>query len=129
MGHLGADPEIRIIPGGLGVGTLRIATDSKWTDKSGKTQDATEWHRVVVWGRLAEIAQHYLKKGRQVYVEGRLQTREWQDRAGQKRQTTEIVVSNLQLIAAKSADAATSGESESTEATMPPEAVAELQKF
>jgi single-strand DNA-binding protein len=103
IGNLGADPEVKtVLPGGLRVATLRIATNSKWTDKDGTSQEATEWHRVVVWGRLAEIAGQYLKKGRQVYIEGRIQTREWKDQSGQKRYSTEIHAQQMQMLGAKS---------------------------
>ncbi|AKU92154.1 Single-stranded DNA-binding protein [Vulgatibacter incomptus] len=96
LGNLGADPEIRYTPGGQAVANFRLATTDSWADKgSGQKQERTEWHRVVVWGKLAELCGEYLKKGRQCYVEGRLQTREWQDKDGQKRFTTEIVANQV----------------------------------
>ncbi len=96
LGNLGADPEVRFTPGGQPVANFRMATTDSWTDKgSGQKQERTEWHRVVVWGKLAELCGEYLKKGRQCYVEGRLQTREWQDKEGQKRYTTEIVANQV----------------------------------
>lgn len=95
LGRLGADPEIRFTPGGQAVANFRMATSETWTDKNQQRQERTEWHRVVVWGKLAELCGEYLKKGRQVYVEGRLQTREWQDRDGQRRFTTEIVANQV----------------------------------
>ncbi|MCB9530347.1 MAG: single-stranded DNA-binding protein [Myxococcales bacterium] len=98
IGNLGADPELRTTAGGQAVCELRLATNERWTDKSGATQERTEWHRVVVWGRSAENAAKYLAKGRSAYVEGRLQTREWTDKDGNKRYTTEIVADRLQFI-------------------------------
>ncbi|MFO7155488.1 MAG: single-stranded DNA-binding protein [Pseudomonadota bacterium] len=96
VGHLGADPEVRFTPSGQAVANFRMATSEAWTDRAtGQRQERTEWHRVVVWGKLGELCGEYLRKGRQCYVEGRLQTREWQDRDGQKRYTTEIVASQV----------------------------------
>lgn len=96
LGNLGADPEVRFTQGGQAVATFRMATSESWTDRSsGQRQERTEWHRVVAWGRLAELCGEYLRKGRQCYVEGRIQTREWQDKEGQKRYTTEIVASQV----------------------------------
>jgi single-strand DNA-binding protein len=129
IGNLGADPEVKTISGGHRVTTLGIATNNKWTDKEGKSHEVTEWHRVVLWDRLAEIAAQYLKKGRQVYIEGRIQTREWQDKAGQKHRSTEIVAQLMKMLGTKS-----QGESdvESTEAAsdgIPPEVQAALNEF
>ncbi len=90
IGRLGADPEVRYTPSGTPVANFRIATSENWTDKQGQKQERTEWHRIVVWSKLAELCGEYLSKGRQVYVEGRLQTRQWDDRDGNKRYTTEI---------------------------------------
>jgi len=98
VGNLGANPELRYTQGQQAVANLRLATTEKWTDKNGQKQEATEWHRVVVWGRQAEIAGQYLTKGRQVYVEGSIRTRQWQDQQGQKRYTTEIVARNIQML-------------------------------
>ncbi len=98
IGNLGANPEVRFTQGGSSVANLRIATTEKWTDKNGQKQESTEWHRVVLFGRQAEIAQQYLTKGRSVYIEGRIQTRQWQDQQGQKRYSTEIVCQNMQLL-------------------------------
>ena len=95
IGNLGANPELRQTSSGTPVTELRIATNETWKDSSGATQTRTEWHRIVVWGRQAENVARYLSKGRSVYVEGRLQTREWTDKEGQKRYTTEIVASNV----------------------------------
>jgi single-strand DNA-binding protein len=98
IGNLGANPELRYTAGQQAVANLRIATTEKWTDKSGQKQEATEWHRVVVWVKLAEIVGQYLTKGRQVFVEGSIRTRQWQDQQGQKRYTTEIVARNVQML-------------------------------
>jgi len=98
IGNLGANPELRYTQGQQAVANLRLATTEKWTDKSGQKQEATEWHRVVVWGKQAEICGQYLTKGRQVYIEGSIRTRQWQDQQGQKRFTTEIVARNVQML-------------------------------
>jgi single-strand DNA-binding protein len=98
VGNLGANPEMRFTQGGQAVANLRLATTERWTDRNGQKQEATEWHRVVVWGKQAEIVGQYLTKGRQVYVEGRIRTRQWQDQTGQKRYTTEIVAQNVQML-------------------------------
>jgi single-strand DNA-binding protein len=90
IGRLGADPEVRYTPSGTPVANFRIATSENWNDKQGQRQERTEWHRIVVWAKLAELCGEYLAKGRQVYVEGRLQTRQWDDRDGNKRYTTEV---------------------------------------
>ncbi|MFC3032987.1 single-stranded DNA-binding protein [Pseudoalteromonas fenneropenaei] len=93
VGNLGQDPEVRYMPNGNGVATISIATTDSWKDKNtGQLQERTEWHRVVLFGKLAEVAGEYLRKGSQVYIEGRLQTRKWTDQGGQERYTTEIVV-------------------------------------
>jgi single-strand DNA-binding protein len=93
VGNLGQDPEVRYLPNGGAVATISIATSETWKDKqTGEQKERTEWHRVVIFGRLAEIAGEYLRRGSQVYIEGALQTRKWQDQAGQDRYTTEIVV-------------------------------------
>jgi single-strand DNA-binding protein len=98
VGNLGADPEIRYTADGTAVATFRIATSRRWTNKEGERVVQTEWHRIVAWRRLGEICAQYLSKGKQVYVEGRLQTRSWEDRDGNKRWTTEIVAENLQML-------------------------------
>lgn len=98
LGNLGRDPELRHTGSGKAVATLRIATNEQWNDQSGERQERTEWHSVVVWGRQAETCNQYLKKGRTVYIEGRLQTRKWQDKEGQDRYTTEIVADRVQFI-------------------------------
>ena len=99
LGNLGRDPELRHTPNGRAVCTLRVATNESWTDQqSGERQERTEWHQIVVWGRQAENCSQYLRKGRQVFVEGRLQTRKWQDKEGQDRWTTEIVADRVQFV-------------------------------
>ncbi|MGD9603489.1 MAG: single-stranded DNA-binding protein [Gammaproteobacteria bacterium] len=99
IGNLGADPEIRYTAGGSAIANLRLATAESWRDKeTGEQQERTEWHRVVFFGRLAEIAGEYLKKGSQIYVEGRLQTRKWQDKDGSDRYSTEIVANEMQML-------------------------------
>jgi single-strand DNA-binding protein len=98
VGNLGRDPELRYTAGGQPVASFSVATNERWNDREGKPQERTEWHRIVVWGKQAENCANHLHKGRTVYVEGRLQTREWEDREGQKRQTTEIVAQTVQFL-------------------------------
>ena len=99
IGNLGADPETRAMPSGTTVANLRIATSESWRDKqTGEQQERTEWHRVALFGRLAEIAGEYLRKGSQVYIEGSLRTRKWQDKQGNERYSTEIVGNDLQML-------------------------------
>ncbi len=99
IGRLGADPEIRYTQAGAAVTNLNVATSERWKDKqSGEPQERTEWHRVVIFGKSAEIAKQYLKKGSQVYIEGRLQTRKWQDKSGQDRYTTEVVSNGMEML-------------------------------
>ena len=99
IGNLGADPEVRYTNNGSAVANIRLATAESWRDKdTGEQQERTEWHRVVFFSRLAEIVGEYLKKGSQVYVEGRIQTRKWQDRDGNDRYTTEIVANEMQML-------------------------------
>ncbi len=99
VGNLGQDPEVRTTTTGSTITNISVATTESWTDKStGQKQEKTEWHRIVFFGRLAEIAGEYLRKGRQVYIEGRLQTRKWQDKNGQDRYTTEIVANEMQML-------------------------------
>jgi single-strand DNA-binding protein len=98
VGNLGADPDMRYTPSGQGVCELRIATSESWNDKNGQRQERTEWHRVVVWGKRAEVCSKYLSKGRQVYVEGRIQTRTYDDKEGQKRYITEIIAADVQFL-------------------------------
>jgi single-strand DNA-binding protein len=101
IGNLGRDPETRYMPDGGAVTNVSIATTETWKDKNGEKQEKTEWHRVAFFGKLAEIAGEYLKKGSQVYVEGRLQTRKWQDKDGQDKYTTEIVADRMQMLGSR----------------------------
>src|SRR2546423_6432336 len=102
VGNLGADPETKYLPSGDAVTNIRLATTDRWKDKaSGEMKEATEWHRIAFFGRLAEIAGEYLKKGSQVYVEGRIRTRKWQDKEGQDRHSTEIVADALQMLGSR----------------------------
>ncbi|MGB8326263.1 MAG: single-stranded DNA-binding protein [Steroidobacteraceae bacterium] len=99
VGHLGADPETRALPSGTTVANIRVATSESWKDKqSGDQQERTEWHNVAMFGRLGEIAAEYLRKGSQVYIEGRLRTRKWQDKQGNDRYTTEIIANDMQML-------------------------------
>jgi single-strand DNA-binding protein len=98
VGNLGNDPEMRHTPGGAGVCEFRLATNESWNDKNGQRQERTEWHRIVVWGKKAEVCSKYLSKGRQVFVEGRLRTRSWEDKDGHKRYTTEIIANDVQFL-------------------------------
>ncbi|EMC9391358.1 single-stranded DNA-binding protein [Vibrio parahaemolyticus] len=99
VGNLGCDPEIRYMPNGNAVATLTIATSETWRDKgTGEQREKTEWHRVVIFGALAKVAENYLRKGSQVYIEGQLQTRKWQDQSGQDRFTTEVVVQGYSAV-------------------------------
>lgn len=102
VGNLGADPETKYLPSGDAVTNIRVATTDRWKDKaSGEMKEATEWHRIAFFGRLAEIAGEYLKKGSQVYVEGRIRTRKWQDKEGQDRYSTEIVADSMQMLGSR----------------------------
>ena len=101
LGHLGRDPEMRYMPDETAVATLNVATSETFKDRDGNKQERTEWHRVVFWGRTAEIAGEYLRKGSMAYMEGRLQTRKWTDKDGQDRYTTEIRGDRLQMVGAR----------------------------
>ena len=101
IGNLGADPTVRFTQSGAAVANFNIATTERYNDRNGERQERTEWHRIVMFGRQAEIAQQYLKKGRQVYIEGRLQTREWEDKENVKKYTTEVVCINMQMIGSR----------------------------
>jgi len=102
VGNLGRDPEVRYTANGNAIANITVATTESWKDKqSGERQEKTEWHRVVFFGRLAEVAGEYLKKGAQVYIEGRLQTRKWEDKSGQERYTTEIVANEMQMLGSR----------------------------
>lgn len=108
IGNLGADPETRVTPSGQPVTNFRIATSERWMDRDGKNQERTEWHRIVTFSRLAETCRDYLAKGRQVYVEGRIQTNQWEDRDGNKRYTTEIVAQTVRFLGGRADRAASS---------------------
>ena len=101
IGNLGRDPETRYMPDGGAITNISVATTDTWKDKAGEKQEKTEWHRVAFFGKLAEIAGEYLKKGSQVYVEGRLQTRKWQDKDGNDKYTTEIVADRMQMLGSR----------------------------
>ncbi len=102
VGRLGRDPEQRFTSSGTPVTNFSLATDERWKDQNGERQTRTEWHQIVVWGKLAEICSQYLNKGKLVFIEGRLQTREWDDRDGNRRRTTEIVASDMQMLGSRS---------------------------
>jgi single-strand DNA-binding protein len=102
IGHLGKDPEVRYTPDGAPVASFSLATSENWTDKNGIRQERTEWHNIVAWSKLADLSKRFLTKGRQVYIEGRIQSRDWNDRDGNKRRTTEIIATQLVLLGSKS---------------------------
>ena len=113
VGNLGADPETKYMPSGDAVTNIRVATTDKWKDKaSGEMKEATEWHRVAFFGRLAEIAGEYLKKGSQVYIEGRIRTRKYQDKDGNERYSTEIIGDRMQMLGSRSGAGAGEGRGE-----------------
>ncbi len=101
IGNLGKDPELRYAPSGAAVASFSLATNEQWKDQEGNPQERTTWHNLVVWGKLAEIAAEYLKKGRKVYIEGRLQYRDYEDKSGNKRYVTEIVVNDLVMLGSR----------------------------
>lgn len=118
LGRLGQDPELKYTPSGAAVCNFSLATSESWNDKAtGQKQERTEWHRVVVWGKLAELCNQYLSKGRQAFVEGKLQTRSWEDKDGNKRYTTEIAASTVQFIGGQ-AQAGAGYETQSNNASM-----------
>ena len=119
VGNLGRDIELRYTPGGAAVATLSLATTDVWNDKSGQRQEKTEWHRVVLWGKTAETLAEYLLKGRQIYVEGRLQTRQWDDRDGNKRYTTEIRADRVVLLGGRGSGGGGGQRSESQDQRAP----------
>jgi single-strand DNA-binding protein len=98
VGNLGSDPQLRYTPQGTAVANFSVATTEKFTNKNGERESRTEWHRVVAWSKLAEICGQYLKKGKQVYIEGRIQTRQWDDKDGNKRSSTEVVATNMVML-------------------------------
>lgn len=120
IGNLGADPDIRYSAGGTAVAKLRLATSEQWKDKqTGERQERTEWHRLVIFGRLGEIAGEYLKKGSKVYIEGQLRTNKWQGQDGQDRYTTEIVVNDMQMLDSRGGGTANFGGSSQGAAQQP----------
>jgi len=119
IGNLGADPELRYTSSGRAVVNFNLATSRTWNNRDGEKQEETEWHRIVAWDKLAEICGEYLKKGAQTYVEGRLQTRSWEDKNGVKRYTTETVVSEMRMLGSRQ-DSGSSGSSKSSDASSPP---------
>ncbi len=121
VGNLGKNPEMRYTQGGAAVANMTLATTERYTDKSGQKQEQTEWHRIVAFGKLAEICGQYLTKGRQVYFEGRIQTRQWQDQQGQKRYTTEIVATNMQMLGGRGDRTEAPGAPHDAGATVPPD--------
>ncbi len=114
LGRLGQDPELKYTPGGMAVCNFTVATSESWADKAGQKQERTEWHRIVVWGKLAELCNQYLTKGRQAFIEGSLQTRSWDDKSGQKRYTTEINAKTVQFIGGQASTGAEKNNSQST---------------
>lgn len=115
LGRLGQDPEVRYTPSGQAVANFSVATSDVWLDKqSGEKQEKTEWHKIVVWGKLAELCRDYLKKGKQVYIEGKLQTRSWNDKNDQKKYITETVAQNIQFIDMSSKNEITRSSNEDT---------------
>jgi len=109
VGRLGRDPETRYTGGGQAVANFSVATDESYKDKNGERQKRTEWHRITAWGKLAEICQQYLKKGTMVYIEGRIQSREWQDKEGQKRTSFDIVANTMKMLSSRADGAAAGG--------------------
>jgi single-strand DNA-binding protein len=119
IGNLGADPELRYTSGGQAVADLRVATSRRWQGKDGSQQEDTQWHRVVVWGKTAEQCKEYLSKGRQAYIEGRLQTRSWEDRDGNKRYTTEVVAQQVLFLGGRGSPGASSEPPPPSDQSMP----------
>ena len=113
VGRLGKDPEVRYTPDGAMVTNFNLATDEQWKDKNGEKVQKTEWHRIVAFGKLAEICGNYLVKGKLIFVEGRIQTRSWEDKEGVKRYTTEIVANNMQMLDSKGQNKADESSSDS----------------
>ncbi len=124
IGRLGQDPDLRYTPSGTAVTTLSVATNEVWRDRDGNNQERTEWHRVVLWGKQAETAGEYLKKGSRIYIEGRLQTRNWEDKDGNRRYTTEVIASRMQFMDGRQESQAAAVEiPPPPEEDVPPEAV------
>lgn len=110
IGHLGKDPELRFVQSGQAVANFSLATNEKWKDKEGNDQERVTWHRIVIWGRLAETVAQHLKKGSQIYLEGKIQTREWKTREGEKRLTTEVVGHSVQFLGGEKSQAPAGGD-------------------
>jgi len=121
VGRLGRDPEMRQTGTGNPVVNFSVATNESWKDKNGEQQERTEWHKVIAWGRLAEICNEYLTKGKQVYIEGRLQTNEWEDKDGNKRYTTEVVANEMKMLGTRSEEGYTSPSEQASSHTSPSE--------
>jgi single-strand DNA-binding protein len=121
VGNLGADPDMRYTPSGQGVCELRVATSESWNDKNGQRQERVEWHRIVVWGKRAEVCAKYLSKGRQVYVEGRIQTRSYDDKEGNKRYITEVIANDVQFLGGRGEGGGGGGRGRSDEGPPPSE--------
>jgi len=121
IGRLGADPEIRYTPSGAEVATFRMATSESWTNKNGEKEERTEWHRIVAWRGLAKICGEYLNKGKLVYIEGRLRTRAWEDREGNKRSTTEIEATDMKMLGGAGEQKSKSKEAEGEYSPPPPQ--------
>jgi single-strand DNA-binding protein len=119
VGNLGKDPEFKYTPGGQPVATFSLATSERFTDKNGQRQDRTEWHNIVMWGKQAELANQYLKKGRTVYIEGKITTRSWDDKDGNKKYKTEIVANTMQFIGGSGGGAPSSGGSSNSDPGIP----------
>jgi single-strand DNA-binding protein len=131
VGNLGRDAELRYTPGGAAIATLNLATTEVWNDKEGQRQEKTEWHRVILWGKQAETLNQYLQKGKQIYVEGRLQTRQWDDKEGNKRYTTEVRGDRVVLLSSGGGGGGGSRGGSSMRSEMPhgePEAAPELSE-
>ena len=127
IGRLGGDPEVRYTSNGGAVANFTLATNETWNDKSGQKQERTEWHRVVVWGKLGELCGQYLSKGRQAYIEGRLQTRDWTDKEGHKRYTTEVVAQNVVFLGSSAGTGASAGMNTGTTPGMTAPSVPDFQ--
>lgn len=110
IGRLGQEPELKYTPSGAAVCNFSVATSENWTDKNGQRQERTEWHRIVVWGKLAELCNQYLGKGRQAFIEGKLQTRSWDDKDGNKRYTTEVLATTVQFLGGANANVQNQGQ-------------------
>jgi len=128
IGNLGRDPEVKYTQGGTAVANLSVATNEVWTDKAGQKQERTEWHRVVVWGKQAQVISEHLAKGKQIYVEGSLQTRSWDDREGNKRYTTEIRAVRV-LMLGRAEGSRTQGEAPAPDVEMVPDVTDEEVPF